>query len=230
MIVAPDTDAGKTWVTGHLLKEFHKKSNSAMVMKPIQTGAVTEGDRRVSEDIRECSRISGVEAPSDIYHELVPYLFNAPCSPHLAAELEGEEEINLSVIVKHYHKLATKYDYLLVETAGGILSPINRRETVLDLILKLDLPLIVVSPNKLGAISQTLSTIKILKESGCTIAAVVMNDMQATESDFDELLLQENCNAVSSFSNTSHCFRLPFTKESDLISEALSPLVDTILL
>lgn len=229
LIVAPDTDAGKTWITGHLLKELHNRTNSAMVMKPVQTGAIVQEGRKISEDIAECSRISGVEAPIEIYHELVPYLFDAPCSPHLAAALEDADEIDIAQIKKHFHSLSEKYDHILVETAGGILSPINQKETVLDIALALDIPLIVVSPNRLGAISQTLATVKILVDSGCTIAAVIMNDMIVPHKGFDEILLEENLNAVSSFSAIPHCYRVPFSSESNTISKALSPIVDSIL-
>lgn len=230
IVVAPDTDAGKTWITGHLLKELHERTSSAMVMKPIQTGAGNIDGRRISEDVTECLRISGVEAPCEIYHEIVPYLFDAPCSPHLAAELEGEKAIDITLIKKHFHSLAKRYDYILVETAGGILSPINAQETILDMVLALEMPLIVVSPNRLGAISQTLSTLKILVDSGCSIATVIMNDLVVPKGAFEELLLQENLQAVSSFSTISHCYRIPFTKDSHIISDALTHIVDKILL
>lgn len=228
-IVAPDTDAGKTWITSHILKALYKINPSAMVMKPVQTGAIYKDGKPLSEDIEECCRIAGIEISKEDYPLLVPYLFNKPCSPHLAAELDNATPIDLQKIKKSFKELQKRYDHLLVETAGGILSPLNWNETNADLLNELRLPTIIVAPNKLGAISQTLSTIQVLKSMNTTIKAIIMNDMVNVTSEFEEMLLAENLKAVQVFSSISQIYRVPFTKNSEKIEQALSPLVKSLL-
>lgn len=228
-IVAPDTDAGKTWITGHILKVLLEKNHNSIVMKPVQTGAILKDGKKLSEDIEMCRKLSGVKIPDDLYDTLVPFNFTKPCSPHLAAELDEAPAIDLEKVFDCYTKLTEQYDVLLVETAGGILSPITRKETVLDLVQKIDTPVIIVAPNKLGAISQTLATIELVSQRDIPIAAVIMNDMVQPNDEFEEILLAENIQAVLQFSNIPKIYRTPHTKETKAISEALKPLVESLL-
>ena len=64
---------------------------------------------------------------------------------------------------------------LIVELAGGILVPINDHQTNLDLIKKLDLPVLLVSKNYLGSINHTLLTYQILKDNHVPIIGIVFN-------------------------------------------------------
>lgn len=228
-IVAPDTDAGKTWITGHLLKVILEKKPESMVMKPVQTGAILKDGKKLSEDIEKCREISGVEIPDDLYDTLVPFNFTKPCSPHLAAELDEAPPIDLEKIHSCFTKLAEQYDVLLVETAGGILSPITRKETVLDLVQKIDTPVIIVAPNKLGAISQTLATIELVSQRDIPIAAVIMNDMVTANDEFQEKLLAENIAAVREFSSIETIFRVPFSTDSNHTTSSLRPCIELLL-
>lgn len=228
-IVAPDTDAGKTWITSHLLKALLEKNSNCMVMKPVQTGAIVKDGIKLSEDIEKCREISGVHIPFELYDTVVPFNFSKPCSPHLAAELDKEPPIDLGKIISSYTKLIGMYDLLLVETAGGILSPLTRRETVLDMVQKIGSPVIIVAPNKLGAISQTLATIELVSQRAIPISAVIMNDMLRPQNEFEELLLTENIEAISQFSNIQKIYRTPHTKDSTIITEALETLVESLL-
>jgi dethiobiotin synthetase len=73
---------------------------------------------------------------------------------------------------------------LIVEGAGGLLVPLNSKETVLDLIQKLKIPVILVSRNYLGSINHTMLSVEVLKQRNIPIAGIVFNGVPnpATES------------------------------------------------
>jgi len=148
------TDVGKT-VAAAIVTESLK----ADYWKPIQAGDLEHSD---SKKIR--SLISNTE--TFIYPEGA--ILNTPMSPHAAAEIDG---VNLSV--KNIKRPDTSRS-LVIEGAGGILVPINNKETILDLIKPTD-KVIVVSRHYLGSINHTLLTIEMLKSKGLQVAGIIFN-------------------------------------------------------
>jgi dethiobiotin synthetase len=64
---------------------------------------------------------------------------------------------------------------LIVELAGGILVPLNEKDTNLDLIKQIGFPVVLVSKNYLGSINHTLLSYEILKAQKIPIAGIVFN-------------------------------------------------------
>jgi len=156
-ITGTDTAVGKTVISAWLC--LHLKTS---YWKPIQTGLAT--DDPDSEIVKNLSRID----KSKIIPE--KYSFQAPASPHLASRLEGEyihmDELNLPDV---------KSERLIVEGAGGILTPINDESTILSLIKKWRLPVIVVARAHLGTINHTCLTLEVLREHDVPALGVIMN-------------------------------------------------------
>ena len=148
------TDVGKT-VAAAIITEALK----ADYWKPVQAGDLDHSD---SKKIR--SLISNSE--TFIYPEGV--LLNTPMSPHAAAAIDG-----VSLSVKKIKRPDTSRS-LVIEGAGGILVPINNKETILDLIKPTD-KVIVISRHYLGSINHTLLTIEMLKSKGLQIAGIIFN-------------------------------------------------------
>jgi dethiobiotin synthetase len=227
-IVAPDTDAGKTVITAALLSIISKVDTSVAVMKPIQTGAIFINEELHSEDLLEISKLTGI-APNTKHKKLLqPYLFKKACSPHLAAIIENCE-IQLSKILDSYNQLSKIYKTIIVETAGGVLSPISYDSTNCDLITSLKTPTILVTPNRLGTISQTLSAIESLVTRDIKIVAVVLNDSSKPSSDFEEKLFEENRVAIQKMGGVSTVIRTPFLNNLNSkwykLTDAISPLI-----
>jgi dethiobiotin synthetase len=105
------------------------------------------------------------------------YRLNEPMSPHAAAEIDGVE-IELSNF-----ELPQTNNHLIVELAGGIMVPLNNRETNLDLIKKLNIPVILVSKNYLGSINHTLLSVEILKLNNINIKGLIFNGEQNKSSE-----------------------------------------------
>ena len=107
---------------------------------------------------------------------LCPQTFLAPLSPPAAAALEGRE-VDEALLVDGYHWLSERSELVLVEGAGGFYSPISKNWLNADLAERIGLPVIIVSPNRLGTINQTLLTIEAVRRRGLTVAGVVLNLM-----------------------------------------------------
>lgn len=147
------TDVGKTYVSAVLCKTL-----KADYWKPIQAGGLHFKD---SDYVK---KFSGAK----IHPE--KYLLKEPLSPHAAAELENIH-INLDEIV-----LPQTRNNLIVEGAGGLMVPLNNRgDLILDLIQKLELPVILVSRYYLGSINHTLLTLYMLKSKNIPVAYLIFN-------------------------------------------------------
>jgi dethiobiotin synthetase len=100
------------------------------------------------------------------------YLLKLAASPHLGAGQEGIE-ISLDKILSE--KPITD-NTLIIEGAGGLLTPLNKNEYVIDLIKKLNATVIIVSKNYLGSINHSLLTARVLQQSGINILGWIFND------------------------------------------------------
>lgn len=149
-ITGTDTNIGKTLVSSWLC--LHTQYD---YFKPIQTGVVEGRDSDV------VSQLSGVTIHPEAY------CFQAPVSPHWAAQLEGHR-----IDIEHIH--LPQVSTLIVEGAGGVLVPVNEHTVMLDLILKWHLPVILVSSTRLGTINHTLLSLEALRHRGCSVLGVIM--------------------------------------------------------
>ena len=187
IIVAPDTDSGKTVVTAALTKLLKKEGVNVGIMKPVQTGSL---DGR-SEDLDYILTQSGFILSKGQYTKATPYTFTNPCSPHLAAAQE-KKPIILEKIVTHRNLLLDDFDTLLIESAGGIMTPLSNSTTNLDLIKALAIPAIVVIPNKLGAISQGLTTLALLRYENIKVAGIILNELTPATTDLEHEIYNNN--------------------------------------
>jgi len=156
------TDIGKTVVSAILVEAL-----KADYWKPIQSGNLDFTDTDFIKDFT-------------LHHGKLhteEYGFSEPVSPHLAAKLE-DKVIN----IEHF-SLPKLNNYLIVEGAGGLMVPLNDKYLIKDLIIKLQLPVILVSMNYLGSINHTLLTIEALKQNNILIAGIIFNQDHNIESE-----------------------------------------------
>jgi dethiobiotin synthetase len=114
-----------------------------------------------------------------------PFRFRKPLAPSIAAELENAV-VSISGIMQAYRTLSSRHDYMIVEGAGGILVPLTKKHTYLDLAEKTGLPVVIVARPGLGTINHTLLTISALKGRGVNIAGVVINYSQSQKAGLAE--------------------------------------------
>ena len=136
------TEIGKTVVSSVLAEALE-----ADYWKPIQAGDLDYGD---GDKVRDY-----ISNEKTIIHPN-SYRLKMPMSPHAAAAIDG-----INIKVSHIKTPQTNKT-LVVEGAGGLMVPLNKQETIADLILPED-KVILVSKHYLGSINHTLLSIALLK-------------------------------------------------------------------
>ena len=150
------TDVGKTVVASVLAEALQ-----ADYWKPVQTGSFFSTDTAKVQ--------KWVTNPVSKFHP-EGYLLKQYMSPHAAAELEGID-IGLSDL-----KIPeTTNTTLIIEGAGGLMVPLNRKEFMVDMIEKFDAEVVLVIQNYLGSINHSLLSIDQLKSRGLKILGIVYN-------------------------------------------------------
>lgn len=158
-ITGTSTEVGKT-VAAAIVTE----ALQADYWKPVQAGDLENSDTH---------KVQRYISNSKSFFHNNTYALHTPMSPHAAAEIDGIH-IDLKDIV------TPKTDnHLVIEGAGGLLVPLNDKDTILDLI-KPDYKVIVVSRHYLGSINHTLMTIKLLQEKGFDISLIFSGDAHPT--------------------------------------------------
>ncbi|WP_108804826.1 dethiobiotin synthase [Aquimarina sp. Aq107] len=156
------TDVGKTIVSAIVVEALE-----ADYFKPVQAGDLTYSD---TDKVKELvSNTTSKFYPNS-------YALQTPMSPHAAAEIDGVT-IDLKTV-----KLPKTNNDIVVEGAGGLLVPLNEKETILDLINS-DYKVIVVSRHYLGSINHTLLTVKLLQEKGFDPVIIFSGEEHVTTED-----------------------------------------------
>jgi len=155
IICGTDTDVGKT-----IVSSFFVQGLKGIYWKPIQSGT-EEGT-----DTKTVCNLLGLE-PNRYLSER--YKFNAPVSPHWAAEQESGfiEPSNL--------KLPDLNELIIIETAGGLMVPLNRNWLQIDQLKAWGAPIILVARTGLGTLNHTLLSLEALKHRNLDVLGIVLN-------------------------------------------------------
>ncbi len=173
-----DTGIGKTVATGLMARWISESGSSVITMKMVQTGC-----SRISEDILEHRKLSGMPLQEEDAMGLTcPYIFEVPCSPHLAARLDGSS-IDPAVITASARQLSETYDYVLVEGVGGLFVPLTDEVSLIDLVAANSWPTILVTGPRLGSINHTLAALDGMKHRGIRLQGLVYNLEGSNETD-----------------------------------------------
>jgi dethiobiotin synthetase len=156
-VTGTGTDIGKTYVSAILVKRLRDEGVDVAYYKPVMSGGTGDCDY-----IRE---VTG--AP--VYNS---YSFDPAVSPHLAARRAGEEILK-EKIAQDFECI--KEDYVVVEGAGGIFTPLGENLTQPDIIKMLDLPLIIVADAGLGTINATVLTVEYARAHDIEIKGIILN-------------------------------------------------------
>ncbi len=205
-ITGTGTGVGKTEVGVRLCVALQAAGERVLALKPVETGVcdVPEDAVRLAE---ACLEPRLAHAPGF-------YRAAAPVAPW-AATLAGEPSLSLVHVEEAIRSLIESHPdaYPIVEGAGGPLVPLTENSTVADLCRSLELPALVVSRDRLGTLSHTLSACESLRSRGVEVAAVVLNRFGATD-----------VSQRSNFSILEHWLDVPVYRD-----DMLQPLVSQLL-
>lgn len=179
-VAGTDTDIGKTIISSKLLEQMVLQNKDIAYYKPVQSGGSDDTDY-IGE--------FGVK----VYNS---YTFNAPFSPHYAAELE-HVTIDKEKLILDYKSVVESHDYTVVEGAGGIIVPLIRAEYYLyDLIADLKIPVLLVTELKVGSINHTALAYEFLKSKGIEVRAIFANRYQHRDYEIDNKKVIENYTGI----------------------------------
>ena len=153
-ILGIHTGIGKTIAAAVLAEAM-----GADYWKPVQAGTEERDAQTVRQLLSDGNR--------RVHDEAV--ILTQPLSPHAAAAIDNVEVDYTKFI---WPKTANT---LLVETAGGILSPMSATTTMADFVSHYKMPAILVSQNYLGSINHTLMSIEVLRSRGIGLLGIIVN-------------------------------------------------------
>jgi dethiobiotin synthetase len=167
-VAGTDTGVGKTQVATALLRMLAQQGRTAVGMKPVASGAQETSAGLRSDDALQLQAASSVSAT---YDEINPFCFAPTVAPHLAAP----QPIDIEPILRRFHALAARTDYLVVEGVGGWAVPINSHETMADVARQMKLPVVLVVGLRLGCLNHALLTAAAITAAGLPLAGWIAN-------------------------------------------------------
>lgn len=171
-VTGTDTGVGKSIVSATLARLLRMNGVLVGVMKPVTSGCREENGVLVSDDALLLCQAAGIQFSDDI----APYRLREAIAPADAAKNDGVR-VDFSTIKASFERLASAYQYVIVEGAGGLMVPLSGGLLVADLARELGLPLLVVARPGLGTINHTALTCFGAQQMGLKVAGVIVNGM-----------------------------------------------------
>lgn len=174
LLVGTDTGVGKTSVGVGLLRLAYRKKFRLIPFKPVETGC----DPAAQDATRLCAAAPLSDlAPTDV----CPLRFTPPVAPSVAARLAGRP-IEEHALRQHASLLIRRGDALLVESAGGLLTPYAPGLTSVSLADLFDIDVLLVSANRLGTINHTALALAELARRRVRLAGLVLVNVNGISS------------------------------------------------
>lgn len=168
-VTGTDTGVGKTVLAAAICAALADRGERVAAFKPAVTGLDEDPGKWGHDHELLASVANSGQSPDDV----VPYRYQPPLSPHLAAELAGEE-IHAGALLTAARAAGGSAEVLVVEGVGGLLVPLSPSYLVRDLAADLGLPVVIAARPGLGTINHTLLTVEAARAAGLRVAGVVM--------------------------------------------------------
>ena len=205
-ISGTNTGVGKTYVGTIIAQSLHQAGYRVGVYKPVESGCRRDGADLIAEDALSLWQAAG--QPGELHH-VCPQRFEAPLAPPQAAALQ-DGAVDSELLRSGFDSWNECSDIVLVEGAGGLMSPISLMDYNIDLARDLGLPLIIVTVNELGTINATLQTLITARTIApeLPIAGLVLNQTKHSE---DDVSIATNAEEISNRADvpllTSLCYK-----------------------
>lgn len=186
-VTGAGTDIGKTYVTAMLVRQLRAAGTKVLALKPVVSGVpvIDSPDFAVSDTAQLLAAL-GLEVTAANVEACSPWRFRAPLSPDMAAAAEGRT-LSLAAVLDWCRgrvAAAPSDSVVLIEGAGGVMSPIACDALNLDLIKALGCQAVLVIGSYLGALSHALTAIETLKAHDVPLHSVVLNESANSGVDF----------------------------------------------
>lgn len=176
-IAGTDTEVGKTRVAIKLIESLQRQGHGVAVMKPVASGAEQTSQGLRNADALALMAASNIDLP---YADVNPFCYARPIAPHIAAAEQGDL-ITLEGIAAAFLRCcsAPGVTHIVVESAGGWLTPINDEQTMADIAIALNLPVVLVVGLRLGCLNHALLSASHIDAIAPEFAGWVANHLSA---------------------------------------------------
>lgn len=171
-LTGSDTDVGKTYIACEIVRQLVQRGVRVETRKPAESGCIVCGDELVTHDAAALQEANGHRESID---RIAPHRYRAALAPHRAARLENRT-LYLEALVEVCSQDHADH-LLIVEGAGGFYSPLAENGLNADLASALQLPVIIVVNDRIGAINQALMTAEAVQNRNLPIAAIILNEV-----------------------------------------------------
>ena len=171
-ITSTGTNIGKTYCTVEILKEMLHRKVLFNAYKPILSGFNIYNIK--DSDSYKILKTNNKEPKIEDIKEISPWLFEKPIAPSIAAKKENKS-LKYNDVLEWCLKKSDNKIINIFEGAGGLLVPIEKTKTILDLMKDLNSKVVLVVGNYLGSVSHTLSAIQNLQHANLQIINIIIN-------------------------------------------------------
>lgn len=217
VVTGTGTEIGKTVVASGVARALSDAGYDVRAVKPVESG-ISEMEPE-EEDGARLARAARQEAPSEAFVRL-----SAALAPPVAADLEGVE-LDLDDLVRRIEESAEEAEVVLVEAAGGVLSPLTWHASGRDLARALDARALLVAPDRLGVLTHTLTALESLERGGVPVLGVVFSAPDEADADAST---GRNVEALLRYASVDRVLRLPRVSSVDEAASALAGVVEWI--
>lgn len=183
-ITGSDTDVGKTYIACQVVSQLRATGLIIETRKPAESGCEPTPDGDLLT--HDAAALQLANGNSESIERIAPYRFRAALAPHRAARLEGR-----SLQMQDLVDSCTRGDAshcLIVEGAGGFYSPLAENGLNADLADTLQLAVIIVVHDRIGAVNQALMTLQAVTSRHLSVAAIILNQVTPmNDSEMDNL-------------------------------------------
>ena len=231
-ITGTDTGVGKTVVTALLLSHLRQSGCHALALKPFCSGGRADAEVLHTFQQRDLK-----------LNQINPFYFPEPLAPLVAAR-KHRRRITLTDALSHIRRTAASLPNplirqslspcLLIEGAGGLLTPLGEGFNLLDLISALSgttgrassiqypvssIQTILVAPNRLGTINHTILTLRSLQAAAVQRVSILLT--RAFHPRHSTPDTPSNPGILAELLAPTRVFELPFLGRNPLCSHAL---------
>lgn len=173
-ITGSDTDVGKTYIACEIVRQLRQLGIGIETRKPVESGC----ELSASGDLitRDAAALQAANEQLETIERITPFRYRAALAPHRAARLE-QQQVQIESLVDACSQDRIEHR-LIVEGAGGFYSPLAENGLNADLASALQLPVIIVVNDRIGAVNQGLMTLHAVQSRQLRVAAMVLNQVQ----------------------------------------------------
>lgn len=173
-IIGIDTEIGKTTIAAGLSNLLFRKGIEIGVMKPFATGI-----KRYSQDFKslDTKMLKDASGNKDNDNIINPFFYSIPTAPYLAKKiLKINENIDIEEILNKYKEIEIRHDFTIVEGIGGLMVPLSKDFSVADLASIINIPIILITSNRIGSINHIIMTSRLAKLYKLKIKGIIINN------------------------------------------------------